>query len=171
MKPSKIYIKIFLSFLLILIVTEILIFALFGIIMGRYFKSEFDHYASAQVMMVKEVIDSKIHTTPDVELSKNEALKDFIRDWAEALGDHEITPCQKPACPIHERSQHKGTHKAPYLGHTEEKPACRPHVLCAHFRCLHQNKGQKRHKGASRDPVDNQTDVHEKPCEAQDKPH
>ena len=86
MKPSKIYIKIFLSFLLILIVTEILIFALFGIIVGRYFQSEFDHYASAQVMMVKEVIDSKINTTPDVELSQNEALKDFIRDWAEALG-------------------------------------------------------------------------------------
>jgi two-component system sensor histidine kinase CpxA len=86
MKPSKIYIKIFLSFLLILIVTEILIFALFGIIMGRYFKSEFDHYASAQVMLVKEVIDSKINAVPDMELSKNEPLKDFIRNWGEVLG-------------------------------------------------------------------------------------
>ena len=86
MKPSKIYIKIFVSFLLILIVTEILIFALFGIIMGRYFQSEFDHYASAQVMVVKEVIDSKIGAAPDLDLSKNEPLKDFIRDWGEALG-------------------------------------------------------------------------------------
>jgi len=86
MKPSKIYIKIFFSFLLILIVTEILIFALFGIIMGRYFQSEFDHYASAQVMVVKEVIDSKIGAAPDLDLSKNEPLKDFIRDWGEALG-------------------------------------------------------------------------------------
>jgi len=86
MKPSKIYIKIFLSFLLILIVTEILIFALFGIIMGRFFQSQFDHYASAQVMMVKEVIDSKIGTAPDIELSKNEPLKDFIRNWGEVLG-------------------------------------------------------------------------------------
>src|SRR5512136_1155775 len=86
MKPSKIYIKIFFSFLLILIVTEILIFALFGIIMGRYFQSEVDHYASAQVMMVKEIMDSKISTAPDVELSQNESLKEFIRNWGEALG-------------------------------------------------------------------------------------
>ena len=86
MKPSKIYIKIFFSFLLILIVTEIVIFALFGIIVGRYFQSEFDHYASAQVMVVKEVIGSKINTAPDMELSKNEPLKDFIRNWGEVLG-------------------------------------------------------------------------------------
>ncbi len=86
MKPSKIYIKIFLSFLVILIVTEILIFALFGIIMGRYFQSEFDHYASAQVMVIKEAIDGKIGAAPDVDLSKNEPLKDFIRDLGEALG-------------------------------------------------------------------------------------
>jgi signal transduction histidine kinase len=86
MKPSKIYIKIFLSFLLILLVTEILIFALFGIIMGRYFRAEIDHYASAQAMVVKEVIDSRIRTSPDVDLSKNEPLKDFIRDLGETLG-------------------------------------------------------------------------------------
>jgi len=86
MKPSKIYIKIFLSFLLILIVTEILIFALFGIIMGRYFQSEFNHYASAQAMVVKEVIDSRIRTSPVIDLSKNEPLKDFIRDLGDALG-------------------------------------------------------------------------------------
>jgi len=86
MKPSKIYIKIFLSFLLILIVTEILIFALFGIIVGRYFQSEFDHYASAQVMMVKEIIDGKVNAAPDVELAQNESLKDFIRNLGELLG-------------------------------------------------------------------------------------
>jgi len=86
MKPSKIYIKIFISFLLILIVTEILIFALFGIIVGRYFQSEIDHYASAQVMMVKEIIDSKMGAAPEVELSQNESLKDFIRNWGQVLG-------------------------------------------------------------------------------------
>ncbi|MCU0597558.1 MAG: HAMP domain-containing protein [Desulfobacterota bacterium] len=86
MKPSKIYIKIFHSFLLILTVTEILIFGLFGIIMGRYFQSEFEHYASAQVMVVKEVMDSKIGAAPDLDLSQNEPLKAFIRDWGEALG-------------------------------------------------------------------------------------
>ena len=86
MKPSKIYIKIFLSFLLILVVTEILIFALFGIIVGRYFRSEFDHYASAQVMMVKEIINSKVKQAPYTELSRNESLKDFMRKMGELLG-------------------------------------------------------------------------------------
>jgi len=86
MKPSKIYIRIFLSFLLILIVTEILIFALFGIIMGRFFQSEFDHYASAQVTLVKEVLDSKVNAAPHVDLSQNESLKDLVRDWGAVLG-------------------------------------------------------------------------------------
>ena len=86
MKPSKIYIKIFFSFLVILVVTEILIFALFGIIMGRYFQSEFNHYASAQVMMIKEVIDSKVNAMPDVEPARNESLKELIRKIEELLG-------------------------------------------------------------------------------------
>jgi len=85
-KPSKIYIKIFISFLLILIVAEILIFGLFGIIVGSHFRAEFDRYASAQVMLVKEIMESKVRSAPGVELSQNESLKAFIRDWGELLG-------------------------------------------------------------------------------------
>jgi two-component system sensor histidine kinase CpxA len=85
-KPSKLYIKIFISFLLILIVAELLIFGLFGIIVGRHIRSEFDRYASAQVMLVKEIVEGKVRAAPGVELSQNESLKGFIRDWGELLG-------------------------------------------------------------------------------------
>lgn len=86
MKPAKIYLKIFFSFLLILIVTEVLIFALFGVVMGRHFRSQMERYASVQVMMVKEIIESKMRSAPDEEPARNESLKAFIRELGEVLG-------------------------------------------------------------------------------------
>jgi two-component system sensor histidine kinase CpxA len=86
MKPSKIYLKIFFSFLVILIVTEILIFGLFGIIIGRHLRSEMDRYASTQVMMVKEILESKMRTVPEGERVPNESLKAFIEKMGELLG-------------------------------------------------------------------------------------
>jgi len=86
MKPSKIYLKIFFSFLLILVVTEILIFGLFGIIIGRHFRSEMDRYASAQIMMVKEIIESKMRAVPMGEQAPNESLKEFMEGMGELLG-------------------------------------------------------------------------------------
>ena len=86
MKPSKIYLKIFFSFLVILLVTEIFIFGLFGIIVGRHFRSEMDRYASAQVMMVKEIIESKMRTVPKGEPVPNASLNEFIGKMGEVLG-------------------------------------------------------------------------------------
>jgi len=86
MKPSKIYLKIFFSFLVILIVTEILIFGLFGIVLGRHLRSEMDRYASAQAMMVKEIIESKMQTVPEGERSSNESLNAFMAKMGELLG-------------------------------------------------------------------------------------
>lgn len=88
MKPAKIYLKIFFSFLLILIVTEVLIFGLFGVVMGRHFRSQMERYASVQVMMVKEIIESKMRSAPDGEPARNESLKAFIRELGEVLDAH-----------------------------------------------------------------------------------
>jgi signal transduction histidine kinase len=85
MKPAKIYLKIFFSFLLILIVTEVLIFGLFGVITGRHFRSQMERYASVQVMMVKKIIESKVRSEPDSEPARNESLKAFIRELGEGL--------------------------------------------------------------------------------------
>ncbi len=88
MKPSKIYIKIFVSFILILIITEILIFGLFMINPGRHLRSVLERYAAANVMMVKEVIEDKVRSAPNLELSLNENLKKFMGDMEQLLEAH-----------------------------------------------------------------------------------
>jgi two-component system sensor histidine kinase CpxA len=78
MKLSKLYIKIFLSFLLVLIVTVILIFAFFIIVAGRDFHSRMEHYVRAHVLMAKELVEDKIKSNPGVPISENEDLRTVI---------------------------------------------------------------------------------------------
>jgi two-component system sensor histidine kinase CpxA len=86
MKPTKLYIKIFLSFLAILFVTEISIFALFVTIPGKDFRAQLEHYTKGKVLLIKEIVEDKIRSAPTTELSKNEPLREFISDFGEILG-------------------------------------------------------------------------------------
>jgi len=86
MKPGKLYLKIFLSFLAILFITEIFIFALFVMIPGKDFRAQLEHYTKGKVLIVKEIVEDKIRSAPNTELSKNEPLKEFISDFGEILG-------------------------------------------------------------------------------------
>lgn len=86
MNPGKIYYKIFLSFLLTLIVTEVLIFGLFGIIMGRHLRPQAERYASAQVMMMTEIIESKMRSPSSGESTRNDSLEGFLEELGEILG-------------------------------------------------------------------------------------
>jgi hypothetical protein len=78
MRPGKLYIKIFLSFLLVLLIAEILIFGLFVFSAGRSFRYRFERYAEAQALMVKEFIEEKIKSEPGTLPVQNESLKNFI---------------------------------------------------------------------------------------------
>ena len=78
MKLSKLYIKIFLSFLLVLIVTFVLIFAIFVIAAGRDFRSRMGHYVKAHVLITKELVEDKIKSNPGVPVSENEDLRRVI---------------------------------------------------------------------------------------------
>ena len=78
MKLSKLYIKIFLSFLLVLIVTFVLIFAIFVIAAGRDFRSRMGHYVKAHVLITKELVEDKIKSNPGVPVSQNEDLRRVI---------------------------------------------------------------------------------------------
>ncbi|MGD8228918.1 MAG: HAMP domain-containing sensor histidine kinase [Desulfobacteraceae bacterium] len=78
MKLSKLYIKIFLSFLLVLIVTFVLIFAIFVIAAGRDFHSRMGHYVKAHVLITKELVEDKIKSNPGVPVSENEDLRRVI---------------------------------------------------------------------------------------------
>ena len=78
MKLSKLYIKIFLSFLLVLIVTFVFIFAIFVIAAGRDFHSRMGHYVRAHVLITKELVEDKIKSNPGVPVSENEDLRRVI---------------------------------------------------------------------------------------------
>ena len=65
MKPGKLYIKIFLSFVLILFITEILVFGLFLFSVGRHFRSRIDQYTGAKSLVAKELLeDNNEHPFP-----------------------------------------------------------------------------------------------------------
>ena len=101
MKPGKLYIRIFLSFVLVLIVTEILIFGLFMVSAGRAFRSRLERHTSVKVLMVKELLEEKIRSARGTSLSQNEDLKELISrigDIYEAkvwLADTDGTPVLK----------------------------------------------------------------------------
>jgi two-component system sensor histidine kinase CpxA len=78
MKLSKLYIKIFLSFLLVLIVTFVLIFAIFVIAAGRDFHSRMGRYVKAHVLITKELVEDKINSNPGIPVSENEDLRKVI---------------------------------------------------------------------------------------------
>ncbi len=75
---SRLYIKIFLSFLGILIITETLIFGLFIIFLGRHFRDRFEQYTASQITIVKEFVEDRIDAHPSTPPSENLGLKALI---------------------------------------------------------------------------------------------
>src|SRR5512143_2236520 len=86
MKPGRLYLRIFLSFLAILFITEISIFALFMMTPGKDFRAQLEHYTKGKVLIVKEIVEDKIRSAPAAELSNNEPLREFITNFGESLG-------------------------------------------------------------------------------------
>ena len=78
MKPRRLYIKIFLSFVLVLIVTELLIFGFFAVAVGRKIRSSTHQHVNAQVLMARTLVEDSIKTYPATIPSENKALRDFL---------------------------------------------------------------------------------------------
>lgn len=87
MKPGKVYLKIFLSFLAVLVVTEVVIFVLFMLYAGRPVKAWAERLNAAKVVLVKEtieeIIQDKIQTEPGAPISQNKSLALFIQRFGE----------------------------------------------------------------------------------------
>ncbi|MFC1580398.1 ATP-binding protein [Thermodesulfobacteriota bacterium] len=83
MKPGKLYIKIFLSFLMILVVTEILIFGFFIATVGKAFSEKYEQYTVGKIRIVKQVIEDKIRFGPKGPLDQNIPLKKFIEQFGD----------------------------------------------------------------------------------------
>ena len=84
MKPGKLYIKIFVSFVLILLVTEILIFGFFLIFAGRHFRERTISYANAQALLAKEFVEEKVRSAPGTDPADNRALRDLLHRLEES---------------------------------------------------------------------------------------
>ena len=80
MKPGKLYIKIFISFVVVLIITEIVIFGLFMFTAGRSARSKIARYVNAQSIVVRQYVDTTIRSEPHVGLSENRSLRRLIHD-------------------------------------------------------------------------------------------
>ena len=84
MKPGRLYLKIFFSFLAALVVTLVLIMVLFLATTDRY-RARFQRYAAAQAMVTAEAVGGLIDRYPDKTLSQNPALDDFLKELAERI--------------------------------------------------------------------------------------
>ncbi len=86
MKLRSTYTKIFLSFLAVLLITEILVFFLFIMLPARHFAARFEESFRLRVQSVKGIAEEKILSSPGALLSENGRLKDFITDFAAVSG-------------------------------------------------------------------------------------
>jgi signal transduction histidine kinase len=86
MKFRSMYMKILLSFLVVLLITEILVFFLFIMIPARHFTARFEQFAKTKVLVVKEMVEDKVRSVPAADWSENVPLREFISDFGKLLG-------------------------------------------------------------------------------------
>ena len=77
MKTGKLYIKIFLSFMALLIISEILIFGLFHFITERTFHEEFKQYLNGTASIFKNIVEEKLNNKYPYDI-ENAELEKFI---------------------------------------------------------------------------------------------
>ena len=83
MKIRKLYIKILLCFVGILVVTEILIFGFFVLFAGRTFRDRFEQYTAAKIILAKEAVEERIQSQPERPPAENYALRAFVHHLGE----------------------------------------------------------------------------------------
>ncbi|MBI5602135.1 MAG: HAMP domain-containing histidine kinase [Deltaproteobacteria bacterium] len=86
MTPGKLYIKILLSFLAVFFTALIVIFALFLALPGKHFTAHLEESTRTKALIIKKVVEDKIHSEPVADWHKNEQLKNFILDFGSVLG-------------------------------------------------------------------------------------
>ena len=80
MKKGKLYIKIFISFVIVLIITEIVIFGLFILTEGRRARARVEGYVNAQSTVVRQYVEATIRLEPHVGVYENRSVKKLIHD-------------------------------------------------------------------------------------------
>ncbi|MDY6845366.1 MAG: HAMP domain-containing protein, partial [Thermodesulfobacteriota bacterium] len=86
MKYRRLYTKIFLSFLGVLIVIEILVFTLFHFYGRMNLRSRIEQYLSAQALIIKELVKERISSDLHIPLTENESMIQTINYFGEIYG-------------------------------------------------------------------------------------
>ncbi len=86
MKLNRLYLKIFFSFLAVLVITMVVIFVLFLALPGKHFSARLEDFAKTKAVVIKEAIEEKIRSDPGSDLSQNRSLHTFILEFGKILG-------------------------------------------------------------------------------------
>ncbi len=86
MRIGRLYTKIFLCFLAILLITQLLTFALFIRFPGKYFHERFEQYATGHSTLVKAYLEEKLRSASISPTIKKKVLQDFIMKMGDVYG-------------------------------------------------------------------------------------
>ncbi len=84
MRFSRLYIKIFLSFVAVLVVAEVLIFGLFMVTVGRPIKERVHQYTAAKASLLRTVVEQRLLSSPGRN-GEDPSLERFVTDFARIL--------------------------------------------------------------------------------------
>ena len=85
MKFKSLYIKLLLSFLGVLFITEILILGLFIATAGRSFRHHIDRQSIAKLLIFKEMIQEKVNKERLIPLAQNNEIKKLLYTFSDLL--------------------------------------------------------------------------------------
>jgi signal transduction histidine kinase len=83
---NRLYTKILFSFLAVLVIAEILVLVFVFMGPARKFRTGFEHYMKTKALVVREIVEDKIRSSPTTAWSDNRALRDYIVDLGRILG-------------------------------------------------------------------------------------
>ena len=84
-KSKRLYTKIFLSFLAVLFVTELLIFILVIAIPAHRIGQRIERFARERALIVEELVEEMVQAEPDTPLVDNQALNRFVDVYGRLL--------------------------------------------------------------------------------------
>ena len=85
MRLDRLYVKIFLSFLLLLIVAQVLTFAFYLLAPEKTFRHRVDQHLRAYARVAREMVEGNIRASPGTAPLENESLKEALVSLARAL--------------------------------------------------------------------------------------
>ncbi|MFH2130988.1 MAG: HAMP domain-containing sensor histidine kinase [bacterium] len=79
MKPGRLYIRIFLSFVVLLLITEMAIFGFFVLFSGRYRRDRFERENLDKLTMSRQLIETEMRAGQSPLFQENGSLQDLVR--------------------------------------------------------------------------------------------